>query len=256
MGIKPKSAVTILKPGQLEAKPKEELGFVLSPTPTPWAQMLVQNNPRFEHLEAGQRVEVSPEAWAVARRVGELVAGRAAKMPSRPAKPVTAEEGTAEAKAEKQLEAERVEAEQRAEEARLSHPTQGGIGLIIDYGADSAFGSSFRAFRNHSLVPVFEAPGQVDLTVNVDFLHLKSAIHTTDARYMGPIDQADFLVGMGLQMRTERLVNGRSAEDEKRIKDAANRLVDESGMGTQYKVLGVCAKAEREDLVYPFEFRQ
>lgn len=237
VGIKPKSAITVLKPGQELIADKEELGFVLSPTPTPWAQMLVQNNPRFAHLQPGQRVEVSPEAWAVARRVGELVAGRAASPPSTPPKPPssTPAPGSAEAQAESQLEADRLESQRQLEQTRLSHPTSGGIGLIIDYGADTAFGSSFRAFRNHTLVPVFESPGNVDLTVNVDFLHLKSALSTTDARYLGPVDQADFLVGMGLQMRTERLVRGKGEEGERRIKEAANRLIDETGMGVQYK---------------------
>ncbi|CBQ68909.1 conserved hypothetical protein [Sporisorium reilianum SRZ2] len=274
VGIKPRSAITVLKPGQEVQEEREELGFVLSPTPTPWAQMLVQNNARFAHLQPGQRVEVSPEAWAVARRVGELVAGRLASVPSPAPQPPTASAavaGSAEANAEAQLAADHAEAEQQREHTRLAHPTRGGIGLVIDYGADTAFGASFRAFRAHTLVNVFESPGAVDLTVNVDFLHLKSALHTTDARYIGPIDQADFLVGMGLQMRTERLVQGKSEQDEKRIKDAANRLVDETGMGVQYKALAVCGSAfgegeaakqdgaergEKDPDVYPFEFQQ
>lgn len=279
VGIKPKSSITILKPGDnlsiLEKeKEKEELGFVLSPTPTPWAQMLVQNNPRFSQLKPGQRVEVSPEAWAVARRVGELIAGRPAAPPTSLAKPPSTgpkpQVGSAEAEAEAKLEAERLEAESARELARLSTPSTGGIGLVIDYGGDQAYGSSFRAFKHHQLVPVFEQPGAVDLTVNVDFLHLKSAIQTTDARYLGPLDQADFLVGMGLQMRTERLVKGKNGEDEKRIKDAANRLIDETGMGVQYKAMAVAAaptpegkkkeegKRRREDDpdIYPFEFQQ
>lgn len=272
VGIKPTSSITVLKPGQDLQKQaqNEELGFVLSPTPTPWAQMLVQNNPRFQHLEPGQRVEVSPEAWAVARRVGEIVAGRSASAPSSPKQeaPRSAPEGSAEAKAEAALEAERLQAERRLETQRLSHATEGGIGLIIDYGDDKAYGSSLRAFKNHALVRVFDSPGTVDLTVNVDFLHLKSAIHTTDARYLGPIDQADFLVGMGLQMRTEALVKGRDAHDENRIKDAANRLIDESGMGIQYKALAItarrCAENDAPDQhrdkvadpdIYPFEFQ-
>ncbi|SNX86212.1 related to HEM14 - Protoporphyrinogen oxidase involved in heme biosynthetic pathway [Melanopsichium pennsylvanicum] len=284
VGIKPKSAITVLKPGDtaesVKLREKEELGFVLSPTPTPWAQMLAQNNPRFTHLKPGQRVEISPESWAVARRVGELIAGRPAAPPSSLSKiaQTTAAVGSAEAEAEAQLERERLETITKTEQARLSIVSQGGIGLIIDYGDDKAFGNSFRAFRHHQLVPVFESPGNVDLTVNVDFLHIKSALATTDVRYLGPLDQADFLVGMGLQMRTERLIKGKSEQDEKRIKDAANRLVDETGMGVQYKALAIVAAPttggsgdninnhksnqapERNNDVdpdvYPFEFQQ
>ncbi len=98
---------------------------------------------------------------------------------------------------------------------RLSTPTLGGVGLVIDYGGDSAYGSSFRAFKQHQLVPVFDSPGTVDLTVNVDFLHLKSALQTTESRYLGPLDQADFLVGMGLQLRTENLIRGKKCRGGK-----------------------------------------
>lgn len=268
VGIKPKSSITVLKPGDdlSNTKEKEELGFVLSPSPTPWAQMLVQNNPRFKGLQPGQRVEVSPEAWAVARRVGELVAGRPAAAPSStlPKPPSSAVEGSLEAKAEAALQFEKQQAEKAAETARLTPPSLGGVALVIDYGGNQAYGSSFRAFSNHQLVPVFSNPGSVDLTVNVDFVHLKTAINTTDARYIGPLDQADFLVGMGLQMRTERLVKGKGKEEEGRIKDAANRLIDETGMGTQYKVMAVAAgpskggeggEGDDPDL-YPFEFQQ
>lgn len=267
VGIKPKSSITILKPGDdLNAKEreKEELGFVLSPAPTPWAQMLVQNNPRFKHLQPGQRVEVSPEVWAIARRVGELVAGRPAAAPSTlpNTPPSTAPAGSMEAEAERKIEEDRLAAEKQRELTRLSTPSLGGISLIIDYGGDSAYGSSFRAFKQHQLVPVFDSPGSVDLTVNVDFLHLKSALQTTDSRYLGPLDQADFLVGMGLQMRTEKLVQGKGVEDGKRIKSAANRLVDETGMGGQYRVMAVAAGSSRGGVegedpdIYPFEFQQ
>ncbi|GAK68420.1 DUF185-domain-containing protein [Moesziomyces antarcticus] len=252
VGIKPKSSITVLRPGQEMGPAKEELGFVLSPTPTPWAQMLVQNNPRFAALQPGQRVEVSPESWAVARRVGELVAGRPASPPRNPA--ATEEQN-------QQYDEE--------EQQRLAANSAGGVGLIIDYGGDQAYGASFRAFKQHALVDVFQSPGAVDLTVNVDFLHLKSALHTTNARYAGPIDQADLLVGMGLQMRVDRLLQGKDDAARKRIIDAANRLIDETGMGVQYKALAVAAapvppadpKVEVRDKtadpdMYPFEFEQ
>ncbi|PWY98749.1 Protoporphyrinogen oxidase [Testicularia cyperi] len=260
VGIKPKSSITVLKPSDLDPngaigakKEKDELGFVLSPGPSPWGQMLVQNNPRFKYLKPGQRVEVSPESWAVARRVGELIAGR-------PAKPAPFASTRPDATPEAQSQA--TEAEAEAERIRQSTPTAGGAGLVIDYGDDKAFGSSFRAFKQHNLVPVFENPGSVDLTVNVDFLHLKSALATTDAEYRGPLDQADFLVAMGLEMRTNKLIQDKSDDDARRITSAANRLVDQTGMGTQYKALAILADAksanqdadsQRGPDLYPFD---
>ncbi|KAG8799254.1 hypothetical protein FRC17_007186 [Serendipita sp. 399] len=51
-----------------------------------------------------------------------------------------------------------------------------GLGLIIDYGDDRFFSSSFRGIRNHRIVDPFDQPGNSDLTANVDFATLKDAI--------------------------------------------------------------------------------
>lgn len=39
-----------------------------------------------------------------------------------------------------------------------------------------------QAFKNHKIVDPLENPGTADLTSNVDFLHLKSAIQTTGGK--------------------------------------------------------------------------
>ncbi|KAL5634726.1 hypothetical protein ACGC1H_002685 [Rhizoctonia solani] len=57
--------------------------------------------------------------------------------------------------------------------------SRGGAGLVIDYGDDRVFGSSFRAFQRHKLVDVFHEPGLCDLTANVDFAYLKEAFGST-----------------------------------------------------------------------------
>jgi SAM-dependent MidA family methyltransferase len=110
-------------PGTSTGPPK--FRYVLSSSPTPWSTLLAARNPRFQVLQPGQRVEISPEAWAAARRVAELVAGRAAR----------GVEGQ-EKKDEK--------ASQAKEAERLKQGSKGGAGLIIDYGDDKAFGASFR----------------------------------------------------------------------------------------------------------------
>jgi NADH dehydrogenase [ubiquinone] 1 alpha subcomplex assembly factor 7 len=74
-----------------------------------------------------------------------------------------------------------------------------GAGLVVDYGDDRVFGSSFRvrisnlhpsadvlttrfwvtqAFQRHKIVDVFHQPGMCDLTANVDFAYLKEALAT------------------------------------------------------------------------------
>ncbi|KAB5596096.1 NADH dehydrogenase [ubiquinone] complex I, assembly factor 7 [Ceratobasidium theobromae] len=125
----------------------------------------------------------------------------------------------------------------------------GGAGLIIDYGDNRAFGSSFRA-SNTNPIDVFYQPGLSDLTANVDFAYLEEAIASTSASTRGPITQRAFLAGMGVSVRVQRLLAGvEDAEKRTRIEKGAQRLMDPLGMGTQYKVLGITSSTGD---TYPF----
>jgi SAM-dependent MidA family methyltransferase len=57
---------------------------------------------------------------------------------------------------------------------------------------------------------------------------------------------------MGLQLRVNQLVTGKSDEEAARIREAGRRLADEKGMGREYRVLGIGGKPEAEELVWPF----
>ncbi|KAG7451355.1 DUF185-domain-containing protein [Guyanagaster necrorhizus] len=127
----------------------------------------------------------------------------------------------------------------------------GGCALVVDYGGDSPFEDSFRAFKDHRIVDVFERPGECDLTANVDFGYIKEAMGDLVPTY-GPLPQSQFLVSMGLEARVNMLI--RSAKTEERAEDirkAAQRLVDEAGMGKEYKVLGI-SNSPSEHGVWPF----
>jgi NADH dehydrogenase [ubiquinone] 1 alpha subcomplex assembly factor 7 len=80
------------------------------------------------------------------------------------------------------------------------------------------------------------------------------------AQPLGPITQRDFLLQMGLEPRVEMLTASAISEKRKgEIKSSAQRLVDPTGMGTQYKILGIIPnhEAQSDDAavnsdVYPF----
>lgn len=90
---------------------------------------------------------------------------------------------------------------------------------------------------------------------------MKSAIATTDARSLGPMFQAHFLKALGLEHRVEALTKNAIDESRKKaMESAAKRLVDPTGMGAQYKVLGISAEQVEDgqdkadgNKCYPFE---
>ncbi|EKM58429.1 uncharacterized protein PHACADRAFT_140351 [Phanerochaete carnosa HHB-10118-sp] len=178
----------------------------IEPAPSAFSTLLGMSSKRFEKLPVGTQVEVSPSAFKVARRIGELLSSDLEKSRD-----------------------------------------VSGCALVVDYGGDKSFSNSFRAFKDHKIVDVFDRPGECDLTTNVDFAYLKEAISGLATTH-GPIPQATFLERMGLSLRIETLK--KAAKDEQHradIERAAKRLVDRTGMGNQYQVLGITGTRQFEE---------
>ncbi|TKA57808.1 hypothetical protein B0A53_00957 [Rhodotorula sp. CCFEE 5036] len=172
---------------------------------------------RFARLPIGSRLEVSPASWEIARDLARLLGGSGGG------------EGVG--------------------------PGVGGAGLVVDYGDAKAFGRSWRGFRKHQVVDPLTEPGHTDLTANVDFAYLAEAM-SESAETPGPISQSRFLTSLGLQPRLAALLRSApTPERRKEIESAAKRLVDQTGMGAQYKIMGVVPKGtgkRQEEGVFPF----
>ncbi|GAA5918546.1 hypothetical protein JCM1841_003294 [Sporobolomyces salmonicolor] len=131
--------------------------------------------------------------------------------------------------------------------AKLIEGDRGGAGLVVDYGDAKAFGRSWRGFRKHQVVDPLTEPGHTDLTANVDFTYLAEAM-SGFATPHGPLSQSRFLTSLGLMPRLASLMRGAPSEERRRdMEGAAKRLVDEGGMGGQYKVLGITPKRTEAD---------
>ncbi|THH15964.1 hypothetical protein EW146_g4596 [Bondarzewia mesenterica] len=237
------SALDLPSPAVLSSPSTSHFRPVLSETSSPISTLLGSSSSRFLSLPIGSRIEVSPVGYRIARKVGKLIGGR----------PDSDEEGR------KEL----------------------GSALIIDYGGDRAYGNSFRAFKDHKIVDPFHRPGQCDLTANVDFAYLKEAMtdllsahfvntygwsrHLAPTAFdshlpcysattYGPITQHDFLMRMGIGKRVEDLQSKATSEGRKTtVENDAKRLVDLTGMGKEYKVLGVVSPPPAAGhMVWPF----
>lgn len=126
--------------------------------------------------------------------------------------------------------------------------------LVIDYGdVESNRGNSLRGIRNHRFVSdVLEDPGQVDLSVDVNFQYLgEVALHTKvdkedkSVTVFGPISQREFLLRMGFNVTMQRLseASGVSSTSTSTTKkedtylQCMRRLLED--MGTIFKVMAV-----------------
>jgi NADH dehydrogenase [ubiquinone] 1 alpha subcomplex assembly factor 7 len=117
--------------------------------------------------------------------------------------------------------------------------TDGGAALIIDYGHEtSAAGDTLQAVREHEAQDIFDAPGEADLTVHVDFDAIGRAI-VGQANLFGPVDQGTFLQRMGISVRAEQLEAQATAKQASDIASGVRRLITADEMGTLFKVIGL-----------------
>ena len=117
---------------------------------------------------------------------------------------------------------------------------QGGAALFIDYGYfPPAPGETLQAVSRHRRHDPLCDPGAADLTAHVDFADFAAVAAAAGARVWGPVSQARFLRAQGIDIRARRLAAGKSAQQLAEIESGCRRLLDETQMGTLFKVLAL-----------------
>lgn len=122
--------------------------------------------------------------------------------------------------------------------------TGGGSALIIDYGPRDGIPSrSLRGISEHKFTSPFSRPGKQDLTADADFGCIKdTALSVPGARVSGPVGQGEWLLGMGIGLRADRMVKSASSSEVKEsIRGALRRLAgrEEGEMGGVYNVIAI-----------------
>ena len=117
-----------------------------------------------------------------------------------------------------------------------------GAALFIDYGADETPADTLRGISRHQYVHPLHRPGEVDLSVDVDFGALRRAAleAAPELRIPPLVEQRHFLGAMGIETRVNALLRRASSVDQQReILASAQRLIDSPGMGSAYKALAM-----------------
>ncbi|MGH1417315.1 MAG: class I SAM-dependent methyltransferase [Hyphomicrobiaceae bacterium] len=120
--------------------------------------------------------------------------------------------------------------------------------LFIDYGhIKSGFGETLQAVKDHKPVSPFHAPGESDLTAQVDFEAFGQHCLGAEADGIrplevdGPVTQAEFLNALGINERAFRLMAA-NPELAGRLETGVSRLMAPIGMGGRFKVCAVRSK--------------
>ena len=111
--------------------------------------------------------------------------------------------------------------------------------LFVDYGhLQSSLGDTLQGVRNHRFEHPLTAPGEADLTTQVDFQQFGENARACGFAVDGPVTQAEFLGALGIVPRASRLMaaNPRIAHE---IEAGVARLLSPTGMGTRFKAIGI-----------------
>ena len=118
-----------------------------------------------------------------------------------------------------------------------------GAALFIDYGRTASdIGGSLRAVSGHSPADPLAAPGDADLSADVDFAAFAEAASVNGIDIYGPVPQGRFLRALGAEARLAALCARASPEQQARLQSGLNRLLEPEQMGDLFKVLAFASR--------------
>lgn len=112
-----------------------------------------------------------------------------------------------------------------------------GRALLIDYGYETPTGAdTLQALRGHRPQGPLDAPGESDLTTQVDFSAVSETAEALGLQVHGPVPQGTFLQALGINQRAAALAQ-KHPERQERLGRELNRLIGPDQMGTLFKVI-------------------
>ncbi|PYI13407.1 DUF185-domain-containing protein [Aspergillus violaceofuscus CBS 115571] len=211
----------------IEGEP--EFKLTLAKASTPSSLVIPEISERYRALKSqpGSTIEVSPESRIYASDFARRIGGA-----SEPPRTATKKAPAAAAATD-------------GETPAAAKRVPSGAALIMDYGTLATVPiNSLRGIQHHQTVPALSAPGQVDVSADVDFTALaEAAIEASEGvEVHGPVEQGDFLHAMGIAERMQQLLKGVTDESKRKTLETGwKRLVEKGGgeMGKIYKVMAI-----------------
>lgn len=121
----------------------------------------------------------------------------------------------------------------------------GGAALFIDYGyLGDAHQDTLQAVKSHAFHPVLKDPGEADVTAHVDFATLIEVAEDAGVVAHGAVEQGKFLVRLGAEIRTEKLLQDATEEQALHLISGVKRLIDPAQMGDLFKVMAILSDSD------------
>ena len=139
---------------------------------------------------------------------------------------------------------------------------QHGVALLFDYGvsrreyyaADRSDGWLRCHFRHHAHADALILPGIQDITTWVDYTAIATAAANAGADIVGYSSQAQFLIGAGLDVELQNMMQG-SPKRQAELSGQAKLLTLPGEMGENFKCMGVSRGAITQPSTFSFADR-
>ncbi len=117
-----------------------------------------------------------------------------------------------------------------------------GRALFIDYGpANSTPSDTLRSYSKGEQIDPLFAPGESDLTCDVDFARLSRLARAANIAVKGPVSQSAFLLCLGAEARLNLLAK-EHPQDADSLYQSVIKLTDPAEMGTRFQA--ICLSSE------------
>ena len=114
-----------------------------------------------------------------------------------------------------------------------------GRALFIDYGsAHDIPDDTLRSYQTGQQIDPLAAPGDSDLTCDVDFGRLQRLAIGQGLRVDGPVSQSQYLLSLGAEARLNQLAT-QHPEQADELYAGVRKLVDPAEMGVSFQVLAI-----------------
>ena len=112
-----------------------------------------------------------------------------------------------------------------------------GRALLIDYGpADRMPADTLRSYKAGKQIHPLMAPGESDLTCDVDFARLAYLARQSQLRVDGPISQSQLLLSLGAEARLNQLAK-QNPDQAETLYQGIRRLIDPEEMGQRFQAI-------------------
>lgn len=111
--------------------------------------------------------------------------------------------------------------------------------LFVDYGhPERTPDDTLRSYQKGQQVDPLAAPGDSDLTCDVDFSRLQRLAASQGLRVDGPVSQSQFLLSLGAEARLNQLAKQHPDKADS-LYAGVRKLVDPAEMGASFQVLAI-----------------